>query len=319
MLVVTLGDLGRAQLRALQQVLGLDDNLHLAVFDALSASWAHRSLAAAPPACDITDDRTPFEFSLAFDGDVPELRMLVEAGGWAAGLALGDALRARFGASLDRLDAIADLFEPGGDGRFALWHAVAFTASGPTFKVYVDPAARGEPRACVERALGRLGLANAWGHIAATLRAERDQPIYFSLDLADHEARVKVYIAHAGADPARIDEVVAGAGEACVALAGPGPYGARPILTCIAFVADAPCSVTVHVPIRCYVPSDAIAVQRIARFLAPAAAAQLDGAARCLARRPLDRRSGIVTYASLRYAGERRRVTIYLAPEAYAP
>ena len=64
----TLGSLGQAQLRALGEALGLEHerDRNQAVFDLVSATWSERPVDAAPRPSDITDDNTPYEFSIAF-------------------------------------------------------------------------------------------------------------------------------------------------------------------------------------------------------------------------------------------------------------
>src|SRR5215207_7687359 len=69
---------------------------------------------------DIADDHSPIEFSLSFDGGVPEVRMMIEAQGAhptlesqaAAALALTHKLAQEPEVDLDRFDRVADLFLP---------------------------------------------------------------------------------------------------------------------------------------------------------------------------------------------------------------
>src|SRR5262249_49915309 len=53
------------------------------VFRSLAVPWGSARADGPPPWCtsDVSDDHTPFEFSLAIDGASPELRFLVEVQG----------------------------------------------------------------------------------------------------------------------------------------------------------------------------------------------------------------------------------------------
>src|SRR6187401_1583831 len=109
---VTLGALGERKLRALAAALQLSERLTtqaLEVFTLMGESWANWPVGDAPVwPNDISDDGTPFEFSASFDGHAPRLRMLVESqserisriSSWAAGLALGERLKAEGRADL---------------------------------------------------------------------------------------------------------------------------------------------------------------------------------------------------------------------------
>jgi hypothetical protein len=93
----------------------------------------------------------------------------------------------------------------------------------------------------------------------------------------------------------------------------------RPILTCFGFRSGAnrP-EATVHVPIRNYAPNDQEALERTALLLTPAHAKQLEAAMTALAKVPLRRSHGVLSYVSLRQTQGRVRVTTYLAPGAYS-
>jgi DMATS type aromatic prenyltransferase len=339
----TLGFLGRRQLAAICKALGSSrEALANDVFDVMCESWAHRSVDEPSRVSDITDDHSPFEFSLAFDRKEPKLRLLVEAQGehddlesnWNAAWHLNERLESRFGASLERARAIRDLFQPEVPGlRFGLWHAVSVDREQPPFKAYFNPQAKGPHRAneIVAEALNRLGFSKAWQWLRSILsNSEQNRLIYFSLDLLDESsARVKVYVAHHAVNASTVESLMAlGPGHEpgdaagfCAALTGSiGPYSERPAITCMAFVAghdEEPSSITLHVPVRSYVPHDAAAVHRIAHFLSPVDGQLFERCVKAIARRPLDAWSGLPTYASYRREEGSRRLTVYLSPEAY--
>ena len=215
----TLLDMGVVQLRALCGALGLDRDLSqgaVKLFTALTGSWGARS-AQGPPlwASDITDDHSPFEFSLALDGGRAELRFLLEVQGekpshdsnWAAGLAMNRWLAQEHDIDLLRLAAIEGLFAPARHAP-ALQHrqCVRCTQRSPAF---VDPLSlRPRPgrlaRATVEEALRRLGFASSITYLPPA--GDRAEPRYFSLDLTGRrEARIKVYTAHTDATSADVD------------------------------------------------------------------------------------------------------------------
>jgi hypothetical protein len=174
----------------------------------------------------------------------------------------------------------------------------------------------------------RLGFGAAFEQLPAL--GAHDELCYFSLDLArSGRSRVKLYVAHHRGSLERIERAVSTAtglvpGRAaafCTAMAGSsGPYLARPVLTCLSFVSGSaqPSAATVHFPVRSYAASDALVKARLVERLHPESAAIYTRALDAFARRAHTERSGMQTYASLRLAGEGDRVTVYLAPEAYA-
>ncbi|APR84460.1 Hypothetical protein A7982_09809 [Minicystis rosea] len=244
---------------------------------------------------------------------------------------MNEQIAARYGAHLGRFAEVQDLFAPTSDcHRFSLWHAVCLRPdTAPDFKVYLNPQARGrnEARNVVVEAMTRLGFGAATAHVPEI--GPLDEICYFSLDLsAKREARVKVYTAHHHADVARIDAAVrtargyvpGRAQEFCEAMGNsPGPYDARPVLTCLSFIqrSEAPMTGTVHFPVRSYAHDDRVARDRVLQYLSPESAMIYGRAIEEFTDRRLEDGVGMQTYASLRIDGDRKRVTVYLAPEVY--
>ncbi|MGH3916867.1 MAG: tryptophan dimethylallyltransferase family protein [Pseudonocardiaceae bacterium] len=296
----------------------------------------------------VSDDHTPVEFSLSFDrGQEPNLRVLVEH--LAAEPTAGENLRAarrltnrlarRYGLSLDRFEAIADLFLPDEpQGCFSLWHSAVLRPAGQhEFKVYLNPAVRGAAQApaLVAQALERLGLHRAYATVAAyAFRPgwQADRFVFLGLDLSlGPHSRVKVYVAHDGAvvdDTERAARPVRGtvpgaARDFCRLVAGSsGPFTGRPLLSCYAFVdgdGDSPSGYTLHLPLRDYVTDDEAARSRVATLLHRQGSdpALFDRALKALVGRRLDAGAGLISYVSLRMGPLRPGVAVYLSSEAY--
>jgi DMATS type aromatic prenyltransferase len=341
----SLRTLGHTKLEGLCEALDMSADLSTAsqIFDLLSETWADRTRGCAHPVSDITDDSSPFEFSLALEDGHPELRMLAEAQGdgtplsnWAAAWHLTEQLGRIYGVSLTRARLIADLFEPSDDSvAFGLWHAACLRPGrAPMLKLYLNPAARGPELvdATIKEAMTRLGQLDCyeWLREHAMLRGDKDTFAYLSIDLGDHaEARTKVYIAHRDATAYEIEHAMADVAEhepgdvieSCVALADTcGPFTDRPLLTCFAFVAGKrePITATLHLPIRCYSNNDQVVLERVGQYLSPTEAHLHAQAVLSMISRPLDARTGMQTYASFRRVEGRRRLTVYLSPEVYS-
>jgi len=289
----------------------------------------------------LTDDSSPFEFSLAFGPSGVDLRFLVEAqslpvsseSAWRAGLSLNDRLARDYGADFTQFDKIKDLFAPIASipARFLLWHSAVFHGDGstPMFKAYLNPQVVGHDASdrLLERTLRELDLEHAWQFLSANA-VQPSRLVYFSLDLVPREkARVKVYIAH---PDARADEVAPRDCDASAALGDVesvvdqltgtrGPFSARPILTCYAFRADqSQPQFTLHVPVRSYISDDSEAVDRVCQILTPDQAGVLRRAVTSIADRPLASGRGLLTYVAIRHEEGSRCVTVYLSPELYA-
>jgi len=339
----TYREFGLEKLGDLVRGLGLGHELPAAtrLFDLLTASWSHRQLTGTPLwASDITDDGSPFELSVAFQGGRPLVRILAEAqlepfdvaSNWEAGLALNRVLAGMPGVDLERFERVQGLFAPpsGSSARFALWHAGQVEPDGSlSFKVYLNPriVGNGLSREIVRESLVRLGADYAWDELEPKLGDDTLLP-YFSLDLTQSaSARVKVYVAHARATSASVDTLVRdesgyrpGLAQSWIeALTGSaGPFDQRPILTCHAFRSPVDAAeVTVLVPSRAYVGHDAEALTRSDELLGTHAA-RLRAGVEGMAGRPLAMGRGLVTYVSARPVADGTRVTAYLAPEAHA-
>ena len=133
----TYGSVCELGLRTLARALGREAELpRIAEMAAwLLEGWSDQLVPkAAPRASRIGDDHSPFEYSLAFDPDGVDLRLLLEAqgtppsaaGNLHAALELNQRLVERYSADLSRFDAISELFlEESTAEPFSLWHALA--------------------------------------------------------------------------------------------------------------------------------------------------------------------------------------------------
>jgi hypothetical protein len=309
----------------------------------MTRSWAQCEADVTPRwSSDITDDGTPFEFSLAFTQGEPKLRFLVESqvdsiteySTWDAGLALNARLERQGLVDLSRFARVQEIFRPrpGSKGQFLLWHAAVVPESGPCLvKAYFNPAVHGATRApeLIEEAMRRLGYGASWAFLASRLRDAENRALYFSLDLsASRDARLKVYIGRADSC-AGIDRLIEGAenyrtGDATTwieaMLGAQSRFDRRPMLACFAFKEPgAAPRVALHVPVRCYRENDAASLDAVKPFLSPSNAARLASAVEALAWKPVRESLGILTYTSFcRGSGCDPDVTVYLAPVLYA-
>jgi DMATS type aromatic prenyltransferase len=344
----TLIDFCDERLRRLSQGMssGLDTSAIRRTVRRLMEPWGRRLRGRAPSwPSPVGDDGTPFEFSLSL-GRTAELRVLLEPMGdipslesnRQAGLALLASVEKEMNLDLSRLERVEDLFLPQGmSGSFALCIAVGFAPSrSPALKVYLDPCARGKAQAvaCVEEAFSRLGLGKSWPVVTRALQQRGpllDEIAYFSLDVSDSpEARVKLYVRHHRCTPAELADAVAAVPgysrhdvlefvRAIAPESRPG-FDRRPPLTCMAFLADQanPWTVTSHLPVHSYAVDDATIEHRVSAYLARLGIPDdaYTHAIRTYAARPLRGRIGTQPYVSLTM-GRQRRVTVYLAAEAY--
>jgi cytokinin dehydrogenase len=288
---------------------------------------------------DIGDDHFPIEHSLAASGSDLELRVLLEAQApscqlpdlWAAGWALSARLASRHGADLQRFEKIAELFEPHAGARYAMWHAACFSGrADPTFKLYVNPQARGQDHApaIVAEALLRLGFSPAAVKIATAPRPGGALK-FFALDLErGPNARVKVYYAHHGADRHRIEAELSHVPGFSPERLSPfwsavadhdGPFEGLPVTTYLSFTDghDRPTSGIVHFPVRDYADNDQVVYGRVMTLLDGPERELYARAVAGFATRPLDGGVGLQTYVAQKVGSGERRVTVYLSPEGY--
>jgi DMATS type aromatic prenyltransferase len=340
---LTYASVAAVQIHNLCESLGLGSHTAAvqALFERLARGWRHHPVGHGPLwTSDLTDDHTPYEFSIAYRRDQPELRMLVEAqtpagsvlDQWRAALTLQDELASAFGLSRKQFDAICAEFAPDADSgaRFALWHSVVFDPGGRhLMKVYLNPKVDGRANAPqrVRSALQAIGLGHVWETVAR-LADTHNELCYLSLDLTDTGARVKVYIAH----PARtirsytdqLGKLSEAAARDAATLIGQFAkpqqrFEHRPLLTCLGFRSDSTApEVTIHFPVRSYVRSDQESLDGIGNCLHPRAFAQLTEAVNRLAGVPLSASRGRVSYVSCTRTRAGLRHTIYVAPLCHA-
>ena len=337
-------DVAATRLELLGRAVGFSDARRAscrAVLEDILAPWGHQAVGDVPERpSDITDDHFPIELSVAFTGASPEVRVLFEAQSespemlarWHAATALNARLERDHDASLDRLRRIEDLFIPDDrTARWAMWHCVCFDAvKEPTFKVYLNPQARGtctEPR--MTETLRRLGFSRALAGVTSCERRD-DELKFFSLDLEDGEAaRVKVYKAHHRATRRDIETSLrvardyrpeAADGFWRDVVGHEGPFLGLPPTTYLSLTSDddRPSTATLHFPVRAYAPSDRAVKERLSRFLSGADREAYERAITAFATRPLEDAAGMQSYVSFRHHRAAPRITVYLAPEAYS-
>lgn len=319
------------------------------VFRAMTTSWGDKKVGDISGwMSDVSDDGAPFEFSIALNPNKVELRVLVEAQGseptlqsnWQAGLDLNNYLAENYNVSLDRFEQIADLYSPTNSAaKFSMWHAVCFYPDKePAFKLYLNPQSQSPSRAAaiVEESMVRLGFTHAWPTLAQTAAQrgpDKDEFVYFSLDLAAHShARVKVYLRHHDATPTELESALSAArnyvpGDAiefCQAMAaGQSSFSAKPVITAFSWVEGdnaIPSSGTLHLPISNYVTDDEIVCDRLDLYFIQHGfpVSIYHAAIQSLATRPLEAGIGMHSYTSLRLDRQHRRITLYINPEVNA-
>jgi DMATS type aromatic prenyltransferase len=339
---------GIEKLTALCDSVGLSNKIEQItdIFRTLTSSWGETAVGATSTwQSDVSDDGAPFEFSIAFDSKKAELRVLVEAQGseanlqsnWQAGLELNQQLAKKYHVSLDRFQEISDLFAPtNSTAKFSIWHSACFYADKePAFKLYLNPQAQSQSKAAaiVEESLVRLGFDRAWPTLAETAAQrgpDKDEFVYFSLDLAAHtQARVKVYLRHHDATPAELESALSAAGnyvagdaiEFCKAMApDQTSFAQKPVITSFAFIKgnnSVPSTGTLHLPISNYASDDRVVCDKIDLYFIqhvfPVSIYQ--SVLKSFAKRKLETGVGMHSYISLRREQQDRLVTIYLNPE----
>ncbi len=336
---------GSAQLRALCDAAGFGNSKGRIVgtFEALAKFCKDRNLDLPPRWSGVTDDCTPFEFSIAIGGGPPSIRFLLEtqddpaspATYWTAGMRLTKWLARTYGVDLKRFDRVKDLFVPTDPLAYsAIWHGADFRLGGlPLFKVYLFPAAQGRIRAdtVVREAISRLGFSHLWPSLL-NLRGQKDVFNILSLDLSsESRARVKVYIRHRDA---MLGELEARCGLACdnvpgdwssfcrVIAGGQDPLSLRPIGGVYHLTSEEPDRITravLSLPLFPYAENDQVAYIRIRRLLADFDLPD-EVYARCVkafASAPLDSEKGLHTYVSFQREAGRPRITLYFGSRVY--
>ncbi|KAK4161794.1 putative Tryptophanase [Cladorrhinum sp. PSN259] len=371
------------QLGHLSAAVGQDAAANQQLIEALALAIGEWGQTMVPKQVDptawvsgVSNDGSPIEYSVSIDQSTgkAELRFLTEAqptnNTWEdlseAALRVNQSIASKYPdtVSLQRFDTIRDLFmpaqlpssssdqEPSKNIKMAAWHSCAYSEKkGPQWKIYLDPCAAGNGSSdhalsTGREAFHRLGLENGWQLIESILEPT-DRVIYFSLDLTSdkEEARVKVYIAHGGADAtsrSMVAKVAQKHASICpdadafeiqrffAAMAGSdfgrpdSPGGMKSLISCFAFSgkpgSERPVG-TVHFPVDAYVQDDAEVRRRVEAYLisAGASAEARDKYARVLSaaqRRPLAKGPGIHAWVSLKQrAGGRRDNTLYICPE----
>ncbi|HLL53908.1 MAG TPA: tryptophan dimethylallyltransferase family protein [Myxococcaceae bacterium] len=345
----TFNGYARTQLMKLAPAAGLESDTQkmVRVLEDMIEPWGNWEIKETPHwFSDVCADGSPIEFSIALDGQEPEVRVLVEALAEEATLeahqrsarVLTERLAREYGASIDRVKQLEDLFLPENpQGGWAMMHAVMFRrGEAPDFKVYLNPEAQGVEKApeIMREAFRRLGFEKAWASVEkfASRGFEHDRLVYLSLDLADHEqARIKVYFRHYEATAAELDQAMSIARGHATGLAEAfsrdvsghtGAFSSQPLVTCLSFTKcddERPANATLYVPLWTCSANDAVTRLRIRSSLLsrglPVAA--YDSALQTMARRPLEDGNGIHTYAAFRTQNGRPRITSYWSAELY--
>lgn len=308
--------------------------------------WAEQAVSRRSAwVSDIADDNTPVEFSVAIADNDVEVRALFETQAneptmeafRAAGLAFQDRLEREFGATLERLRRVQDLFLPTKmQGEFAIWNAVVFDRDGPKFKAYLNPQAQGYPNSgrLIREALARLEIDASWDMLEETILArgpELDELKYFALDLTeDAHSRVKIYVRHHEVTSEELERAASAAetyvpGETQDFARAMGPaddlLAERAAFTCSSFIGGSrqrPQATTVYVPVCAYSRDDAAVLKRVSGYLRSIGVdpSRYEAVLRGFANRPLEDGVGMQPWAAFRRHGG-VRLTAYLATEAY--
>ena|GEM_PF-576496 len=356
---LTYVEAGVEKLTALCNAVGMKDKTAQAIeiFRAMTTSWGDKKVLKHNTTANIdtsvwqsnvSDDGAPFEFSIALDAKQTEIRVLVEAQGrepnlqsnWQAELNLNQQLAENFNVSLDRFQQIQDLFIPtDSDAKFSMWHSACFYPDKePAFKLYLNLQSQGRSKAAAifEESLVRLGFSRVWSalaEIAAQRGPDKDEFVYFSLDLASHSnARVKAYLRHHDATVDDLEQALSVAQnyvpgdvtEFCQAISdGQKVFSAKPAISCFSLIEgddETPSKGTLYLPISNYAPNDRVVRDRLDRYFTqhgiPVSA--YNSAIRSVASRPLEAGIGMQSYISFRREKQQQRLAVYLNPEVNA-
>jgi DMATS type aromatic prenyltransferase len=335
---------GAKQLLRLCTALGLDDRgAVLRTYEDLSLTWGKRPLDQRPRWSGATDDCSPLEFSVLFGAPRPELRLLVEAQAdpasassyWSAGLQLNDRLRARYGAALAVFERIADLYSPADHQVFfSTFHGAVFRSGGPpAFKIYLNPAARGQANTTSICALtfSRLGFSPAWTRAQERLRPG-DRIVLISVDLLPASPRLKLYVRPADSsveDLERLGGLARGfrVGDAqllCrhIAQVERGALGRAPFSTYyyVNPANDLPERVTTHMPAVPFCQTDDQAIQRtLALFETHGLpSGSYERCARALVADRAETSPPLHSWVSFQREGDAPRITVYWGATMFA-
>jgi len=299
----------------------------------------------APFASALTNDHSPFEYSVSFADMSVELSLALEVqapspsllANREAALAFNERLLP-FGVDFERFHRVKDLFLPAlPEPPFSLWHGLTLRpGSVAGFKLFLNPAASGAARApaVVRETLGRLGVKNVEPVLEKILRRGEglDELAWVSLDLSSGPgAEVRIYVRHLAATPADLEKTLAlfpahQAGDAvglCRAVArGPGAFTRDPPLTSIAFdhAGHAPSSASLDLFVGADSgPDDAEVARQVALYLASLG---LDSnryarALASIAPRALAGKSGMQSRVSFTREAFGPRVSVHLCPELF--
>lgn len=343
----TLGSFGRSKLHALCKGLELNQkqtDSAIKMFDLACQSWSDWPLNATPywPS-DISDDHTPFEFSVEFGSEDVLLRILFESqikpitsnSTWLAGLQFHERIKHLPGVDLTKFELIADLFKPKDKSfNFSLWHSAVLNSDGNyVFKAYLNPQIHGSESsaALIQEVLIRLNLINAWEFIASKLRASEGnlQLMFFSLDLVQGtHARVKIYLSNntmslqnyeflfqdsRNYKPGEISKSIR------VLTGLDSTIDSRPIGNYFAFNCgdQKKPACTIQVPIRNYVENDYAALQRTLTLLPNNHRKKLHAAMNNISTKTLELNRGLLAHVSIKYDAEKLGIVTYLSAEAY--
>jgi hypothetical protein len=336
------------RLDRLSDALGLD--AHLGRFRAL-VSWLFRGWGdaavpdSAPYPSALTNDHSPFEYSLSFAGMGVDLSLRIEAQAAnptlvenrEAALAFNERLLP-FGVDFDRFQRVRELFLPATfEPPFSLWHELTLRPGAvASFKLYLNPAAAGPDRApgLVKEALARLGHKNVDPTLDRLLRrgAGLDEVAWVSLDLSSGPgAETRVYVRHLAATAADLERTLSffpahRAGDAigaCRAVVrGAGAFAQDPPMTSVAFGHGgmAPAAAGLDVVIGAERgPDDGETSRQLAVYLA-SLGLDSNAYARALASfapRALPGKAGIQSRVSFIREVEGPRATVHLCPEVF--
>ncbi|WP_194852916.1 tryptophan dimethylallyltransferase family protein [Nocardia sp. SYP-A9097] len=317
---------------------------------ALFGGWGDGTFGDTPPTtskADVTDDNSPFEYSVVFGEGRREVRVGCQPQGsvrptdpsssWVAGWRTLQDLQGIGLADLTAAQRVREVFEPRAESAmYGMGLAAALRRGGPPLiKVYFDPTAAGpgHSRALIAEAMARLGLTEGWEWLSDNVldRVETGFSV-FALDLNGGEhARVKIYTTGDFADVPTVEALTSPlpgcvpgrAARFCADLLGPDiRFDRRPPMVCWSFTSATPAhptEATLYLPIRCYVRDDAAALRRVQRLLPAGQSAEFATAVAAIARRDLAAGTGLIAWAARKLAsGDPDNLTLYLSVEGYS-